>query len=168
MRFLWFSQKSNSIISTFLLEYESTNGFLTFWKDLMHRKKLVLQLWSKNLQTNQNADFSILQYEVNFLFAVTIHRRSKFIASLQAGVARNAQIYPKLSQIVRQFHLKNELSYKIVFLTFGQGFIEVKYLFSHFKWVWSDMLKVIENNRLTISQNEFRYEFDVLHQLKHT
>ena len=168
MRFLWFSQKSNSIICTFLLEYKSTNGFVTFWKDLMHGKKLVLQLWCKNLQTNQNADFSILQYEVNFLFGATIHRKNKFITSFQVGVVRHAQIYPKLSQIVRQFHLKNELSNKMVFLTFDQGFIEVKYLFSHFKWVWSDMLKLIENNRLTISQNEFRYEFDFLHQLKHT
>ena len=34
--------------------------------------------------------------------------------------------------------------------------------------MWSDILKVIENNKLAISQNEFRYKFDFLYLLRHT
>ena len=94
-------------------EYERTNAFRTICKDLLSGKKLVLDLSSKKLQTNQNTDFSILQYEVNFLFAVTIHGSNKFSTSFQVGVLKHAQTSPKLSQIVSQFHPKNELSYKV-------------------------------------------------------
>lgn len=46
----------------FLLENESTNDLLTSWKNQMHRKKVVLELWLKSLQTNQNAGSFKLEY----------------------------------------------------------------------------------------------------------
>ena len=81
----------------------------------MSCKKLVLELCSKNLQTNQNTDFCILQYEVNFLFVVTIRKSNKFVTSFQVDAVSYAQTCPKLSQIVSQFHLKNELSKNVSF-----------------------------------------------------
>ena len=36
----------------FLLEYESTNGFVTFCRNYVSKKNLVLELWSKNLSTS--------------------------------------------------------------------------------------------------------------------
>ena len=76
MRLLEFWQKSNLLIFTFSHEYESTSDRLTFCKTCMP-ENLVLELWSKNLQTNQNAGFFKLQYltnvlscDVEFLYAV--------------------------------------------------------------------------------------------------
>ena len=48
-----------------LFKYESTNGILTFCKNLVFEKNLILVLWSKNLQTNQNTGFFNLQYLTN-------------------------------------------------------------------------------------------------------
>ena len=47
------------ILSTyaFLLYYERVNDISTFSNNTMFGKNLVLQLWSKNLWTNQNAGF---------------------------------------------------------------------------------------------------------------
>ena len=50
-------------IYAFLLQYESVNGILTFSKNKMFGKNLVLQLWSKNLWTNQNPGFFKLEYQ---------------------------------------------------------------------------------------------------------
>ena len=49
----------------FKLEYEYANNLLTFCKNKCLEKILVLELWSKNLYTNQNAGFSKLQYLTN-------------------------------------------------------------------------------------------------------
>ena len=49
----------------FLLKYESAYGLLTFWKNNIFLKNLVLELWFKNLKTNQNAGFFELQYLTN-------------------------------------------------------------------------------------------------------
>ena len=49
----------------FLLKYESAYGLLTFWKNNIFLKNLVLELWFKNLKTNQNAAFFELQYLTN-------------------------------------------------------------------------------------------------------
>ena len=61
----------------FLLEYEGTNGFLSFYRNHMYWKNLILELQSKNLQTNQNSGFFKLQYlrnelryEVEFLYVI--------------------------------------------------------------------------------------------------
>ena len=51
----------------FLHEYESNIGILTFCKKHLSWKNLVLELWSKNLQANQNAGFFKLQYITNKL-----------------------------------------------------------------------------------------------------
>ena len=58
----------------FLLQHESFNGLLTFCKNNMFGKNLVLELWAKNLKTNLNAGFfkleylkNKLRYEVEFL-----------------------------------------------------------------------------------------------------
>ena len=65
------------ILSTqicFLLHHVSVNGLFTFYKNNMFRKSLVLELWSKNLKTNQKARFfkleflkNKLRYKVEFL-----------------------------------------------------------------------------------------------------
>ena len=49
----------------FLLKYESVYGLLTFWKNDIFGKNLVLELWFKNLKTNRNAGFFELQYLTN-------------------------------------------------------------------------------------------------------
>ena len=48
-------------IYTFLLQYEISNGLLTFCKNNMFWKNVLLELWSKNLKTNQIAGFFKLQ-----------------------------------------------------------------------------------------------------------
>ena len=53
--------------NVFLLQYESANGILTSSKNKMFGKNLVLQLWSKNIWTNQNAGFFKLEYLSNKL-----------------------------------------------------------------------------------------------------
>ena len=50
-------------IYAFLLQYETVNGILTFSKNKMFGKNLVLQLWSRNLWTNQNPEFFKLEYQ---------------------------------------------------------------------------------------------------------
>ena len=48
----------------FLLGYESTNGFVTFFKNHVSKKNLVLTLWSKNLSTNQDTrSFKLLSHK---------------------------------------------------------------------------------------------------------
>ena len=44
-----------------------SKGLLTFFVNNMIRKNLVFGLWSKNLKTNQKADFFKLQYLKNKL-----------------------------------------------------------------------------------------------------
>lgn len=51
----------------FLLEYGNTNGFLAFCKNEMSGKNVVLELWSKNLWSNQNAGVFKIQYLTNKL-----------------------------------------------------------------------------------------------------
>ena len=54
-------------VSTFLIEYQSTNALLTFCRNSMRGKNVVLELEPKNLWTNQNAGFFQLQYLTNKL-----------------------------------------------------------------------------------------------------
>ena len=54
-------------ISAFFLQYENVTGILTFCKNKLFGKDLVLQLWSKNLWTNHNAGFFKLEYLTNKL-----------------------------------------------------------------------------------------------------
>ena len=49
IRFLGFLEKFDSFICTFSLECESFNGFLTFCKNHITGKNLVLELWSVDL-----------------------------------------------------------------------------------------------------------------------
>ena len=58
----------------FLVQRESVNGLLTICKNNMFGKSLVLELWFKNLKSNQNAGLFKLEYlkvklgyEVEFL-----------------------------------------------------------------------------------------------------
>ena len=51
----------------FLLQYESVNGLLTFYKNNMFGKNLILELWSKNFKVNQSAGFFKLEYLTNTL-----------------------------------------------------------------------------------------------------
>ena len=77
VRFLGFCrQNTYPFRYAFLIQHESQCFlfFLTFYKNNMFAKNLVLDLWSKNLKTNQNAGFFKLQYltknlryEVKFL-----------------------------------------------------------------------------------------------------
>ena len=69
----------------FLLEYESTNGVLTFCKNNISRKNFILELRSKNLWNNQTARFFKLQYltiklryevEFNYVFIHSQKQRS--------------------------------------------------------------------------------------------
>ena len=46
------------------------------------------------------------------------------------------------------FYLKTELSYEVSFFACGKESIEVNNLFNHFMWVWLDVPKVIQNNKL--------------------
>ena len=97
MSFFWFWHKSNKFIYTFVLEYESVNGYLTFSKDRISVKNLVHELWSKNLQTNQNARFfklellaNKLRHKVKFCMWLDIRKSNKFTHSFQVGMIRNA------------------------------------------------------------------------------
>ena len=55
------------IQTCFFIHYESANGLLTFCKDKIFGKNLILELRSKNLKTYQNARFIKLQYLTNRL-----------------------------------------------------------------------------------------------------
>ena len=63
MRFLEFQQKSYQLryICFFALT-RSVRGLLTFRKNNMFAKNLVVELWSKNLKANQNAGFFKLEH----------------------------------------------------------------------------------------------------------
>ena len=54
-------------IYVFLLQDESYNGLLTFSKNNMFGKNLVLELWSKNPKTNQSTGFFEIEYLTNKL-----------------------------------------------------------------------------------------------------
>ena len=67
-------EKSYPFRYDFLTQHKSANVFLTFCKNNMFAKNLILDLWSKNLKTNQTAGFfkllyltKSLRYEVEFL-----------------------------------------------------------------------------------------------------
>ena len=62
-----FDQNLVHLYVFFLLEYENANGFVTFCKNHVSKKNLVLDLWSKNLSTSENAIFFKLQYLTNKL-----------------------------------------------------------------------------------------------------
>ena len=72
IRFLGFLQKSNPFRCGFVLRYENANCILTFCKNLLFGKNLVLELWSKN----QNTEFFKLQYTYFFLEATNISPES--------------------------------------------------------------------------------------------
>lgn len=83
-------------------KYESTNGILTFCKNLVFQKILILVLWSKNIQTNQNAGFFNLQYltnelgyEVEFLYAIIHQQSNKLTLSFQVDMARHISVCSK-------------------------------------------------------------------------
>ena len=105
MRFSEFWQEFNPAI--FLLEYQSTYHLLTFCKKHMCGKNLVLDLWPKNLQTNQNVVFLNTMSHKGELF----YRRIKFMLLFQVFVFRHAWGWTKLSQL----QLKNDLSSKVFF-----------------------------------------------------
>ena len=67
MRF-WEFQK-NLIYSDvlFSLQYEGSNGLLTFWKIHIFEKNVVFESWSKNFFIYQDAGFFKLQYLTNEL-----------------------------------------------------------------------------------------------------
>ena len=125
----------------------------------MSRKNLVLDSWSKNSRTSQNVRFFKLQY-------LSIELRNKgqfciwFVTSIEAtnvslyvsvnvshqlvDVVRNAWACPKLCHIVSQLHLKNEMSFKVIFCMWQRP-IQVTNSINNFKWAWSGMPKVVEN-----------------------
>ena len=75
------STKVGFIYMCFLLQYKSANGILTFCKNNMFGKNLFLELWSKNLLTNQNVALFKLQYltnKLNFSLWLDIHERNKY------------------------------------------------------------------------------------------
>ena len=64
-RFLGDWQKSYPFI--ILLQYKKGNGLFTFCKNNKFRENLVIELWSKNLKTIQNAGLFKLKYLANKL-----------------------------------------------------------------------------------------------------
>ena len=73
-RFLGFWQKPCQFRYAFLLQHEVLKFFLYLLEKQNVCKNLVLELWLKNLETNQNAGFfkpqyltKNLRYEVEFL-----------------------------------------------------------------------------------------------------
>ena len=75
-----------------LLEYGSANGFLTFCQKQMSGKNFVLELWSKNRETNQNAGFFKLQYltkelshEAEVLHVVSHSQEQQIYSSISSG-----------------------------------------------------------------------------------
>ena len=64
----------------------NVNGLLTFCKNSMFVENLVLELWSKNLEANQNAGFfeleyliNKLSYEVEFLDVTRVHNATNIV-----------------------------------------------------------------------------------------
>ena len=54
--------------------------------------------------------------KLNFCMLLDIHKSKKFTKSIYMGVARPLWENPKRCQIVKQFRLKNELSYEFDFV----------------------------------------------------
>ena len=65
MKFFGFCQKSYLFRYAFFLQYESANGLFTFSKNMIG--KHLVDLWSKNLNTNENRRFFKVQYLTNEL-----------------------------------------------------------------------------------------------------
>ena len=94
-KFLGFQQKSYPFRYAFLLQYKSANGFMAFCKNKMFVKNLVLELWSKNLKTNQNGGSFKLQCPTkNLRYNFGYDQRSKKALNitwmLQVGVLSHA------------------------------------------------------------------------------
>ena len=137
--FFGFWHKSSQLMGTFLLEYESRNGRLTFFKDRISGKNLVGELWSKILQTNQNAIFFKLEYltnesrnEVKFCIWLDIRKCNTFSHSFPVSMVRHD---PKMIQKTSERNLKNELRYEVDFL--HVVIIETSTWFSPFLYMWS-------------------------------
>ena len=103
LRFLRFDK--NFMISwvLFLLECESTGGLLTFSKDHMSLKNLILELWPKILETNQNAGFFKLHYltnksiyELEFLYVVRHPQRQQICIDILSGCGQACLVMPKV------------------------------------------------------------------------
>ena len=116
----WSFDKKLSIRMYFLLEYESTNGVLTFCKNNISRKNFILELRSKNLWNNQTARFFKLQYltiklryevEFKYVFIHSQKQRSQPVISSGYG-----QTCPKLLKSAIQLYLMNEFRYEVDFL----------------------------------------------------
>ena len=52
--------------------------------------------------------------------------------------------------MVSHLYPKNELSYEVSFFPYSRESIEVTNLCNHFRWMWSDTPKVIQNKTLVI------------------
>ena len=118
-RFLMFWQKYKPyVLGYILLEYASTNGLLTFCKNHMFGKNLVLGLkTSKPISMLDSLNYNISQtswsMKLRFYMWLDIRRSNKFT---QVGVVRYVYACPELWHIVSQLHLRKGLSYAVVSL----------------------------------------------------
>ena len=111
--------QTHNLLMFFKLEYKGTNGLLTFCKNHVFGKNLVLiygPKTSKPIRMQDSSNYNISQtswnLKLNFCMLLDIY---KIYAVISSGVVRHAWACPKLSQLVTQLHLKNELSYQVGF-----------------------------------------------------
>ena len=116
MRFYRFRQKSNPLMSTFLLEYESYQWSPHF----LHK----LHVWEK-LNSWVMVQKPLDQSECRILWSTISRKRvglwsrifvNKCTQSFQLRMIRNVWAWPKGCPIVSQLYLKSELDYKVGFL----------------------------------------------------
>ena len=89
-----------NLIRSYILKYQTINGLLTYCKNLMSGKNLVLDLCLKNIQTNQNTGFFKLQYLANELryegFKVKHLQRQKNEAIVLSWCGQACLVIPKV------------------------------------------------------------------------
>ena len=114
--FLGFWQHSYPLICIFFTWNGSTNGLLTS-KTACLRKIWFLSYVTIRMQASLNYNISQTSWvmKLNFCMWLDIHRRNKFTKAFQLVVVRHVRACPKLCRILSQLHLKNKLSYKLIF-----------------------------------------------------
>ena len=91
----------------------------------MHRKNLLFELWSKNLQTNQNVRFFKLQYltkelryELQFLFVARHSQKQQVYLVILNGCGQTFLGMPKVVPVSPLDHI-NEQIQKFIFKWLG-------------------------------------------------
>lgn len=155
---------------TFLFEYEKTNDLLTFCENQRSQEAWFLSYGPKISRPIRMKDFlncSISQtIKLNFYWWLEVQYSNKFTQSFQMSVVN--MLWQAQNYIKYWVSFFSRMSWYLkLFFYLWMGIDRIYNLPNHFKWVWSGLPNVIENNaryfKLIYPANELRYENEFLY-----